>query len=85
MLIEAYAHGVVPIVERDYAFPELVVDGETGFMSGDSDEMSYRASWLAHHPGPHRDMAEAGRRFAETRLCDAEACWRPWKALLTCG
>jgi hypothetical protein len=27
-VIEACAHGVVPVVENDYAFPELIVHGE---------------------------------------------------------
>ena len=82
VLIEAWAHGVVPIVERDYAFPELVVDGDTGFMTSDSDEMSYRASWLAFHPGAHRRMAEAGRRRLEQVLVDEDACWAGWRELL---
>ena len=82
VLIEAYAHGVVPIVERDYAFPELVVDGETGFMCADSDEMSYRASWLAFHPQAHRRIAEAGRRHLAEVLMDEEACWAGWGELL---
>jgi hypothetical protein len=81
VLVEAYAHGVVPIVERDYAFPELVEDGETGFMCSDSDEMSYRASWLAFHPEAHRRMAEAGRRHLEV-LMEDEACWAGWRDLL---
>ncbi|HET7787630.1 MAG TPA: glycosyltransferase [Myxococcales bacterium] len=81
VLIEAWAHGVVPIVERDYAFPELVVDGESGFMASDSDEMSYRASWLAHHPGAHRKMAEAGRRRL-LEIVDEEACWEGWREVL---
>jgi glycosyltransferase involved in cell wall biosynthesis len=82
VLIEAWAHGVVPIVERDYAFPELVVEGETGFMTSDSDEMSYRASWLAFHPAAHRRMAQAGRRRLEEVLVDEEACWAGWRVLL---
>jgi hypothetical protein len=82
VLVEAYAHGVVPIVERDYAFPELVVHGETGFMASDSDEMSYYASWLAHHPAEHRRIAENGRRHLETVLVDEERCWVGWAEVL---
>jgi glycosyltransferase involved in cell wall biosynthesis len=83
VLVEAYAHGVVPIVEHDYAFPELVVHGETGFMSSDSDEMSYHASYLAHHPAHHRRIAEAGRAHLEEKLVHPEACWRGWKQVLS--
>lgn len=83
VLIEAYAHGVVPIVEHDYAFPELVVHGETGFMTSDSDEISYHASRLAHDPREHRRMAEAGRDFLRTRLMPEEGCWAGWAKLLS--
>jgi glycosyltransferase involved in cell wall biosynthesis len=82
VLIEAYAHGVVPIVEDDYAFPELVVHGETGFCAKSSDEMSYHASALAHDPERHRTIAENGRRFLEEKLVSAEACWRGWQEIL---
>jgi glycosyltransferase involved in cell wall biosynthesis len=81
VLIEAYAHGVVPIVEDDYAFPELVVHGETGFRTNDSDEMSYHASHLAFDRAEHRRIAERGRRHLE-QLVDAERCWRGWEELL---
>ena len=82
VVVEAYAHYVVPIVERDYAFPELVVHGETGFMTSDSDEMSYYASLLAHDQVRHRRMAEAGRRHLEEVLMVEDACWQPWTTVL---
>ena len=82
VLIEAYAHGVVPVVERDFAFPELVVQGETGFMGRDSEEMSYFASFLAHNPREHRRIAENGRRHLEKVLSDEGDCWSGWKELL---
>jgi hypothetical protein len=82
VLVEAYAHGAVPIVERDYAFPELVVDRETGFMASTSDEMSWYASLLAHDPRRHRLMAESGRRFLEHVLMSDSACWAPWREIL---
>ena len=81
VLVEAYAHGVVPVVERDFAFPELVVQGETGFMGRDSDEMSYWASWLAMNPAEHRRIAANGRRHLERELSDPERCWRGWQEL----
>lgn len=82
VLFEAYAHGVVPIVERAFAFPELVVHGETGFMAGSAEEMSEYASRLARDPREHRRMAENGRRHLEDTLGDAEACWQPWLDIL---
>lgn len=82
VLLEAYAHGVVPIVERDFAFPELVVHGETGFMASSSDEMSAYASELARNPDRHRRMAQNGRLYLEDTLGDAETCWSGWAEIL---
>jgi glycosyltransferase involved in cell wall biosynthesis len=80
-LFEAYSHGVVPVVEYDFGFPELVVHGETGFMGDSSDEMSYYASVLAHTPERHRQMAVNGRELLE-QMCDPEKCWAGWQAVL---
>jgi glycosyltransferase involved in cell wall biosynthesis len=82
VVVEAYAHGVVPIVEDAYALPELVVHGETGFRSSDSDEMSYFASMLAFDERRHRAIAEAGRRHLEEQLVDADAALRGWLEVL---
>ena len=82
VLLEAYAHGVVPIVERDFAFPELVVHGETGFMASTSDEMSAYASELARDPDRHRRIAENGRRHLEQTLGDEDVCWKGWAEIL---
>jgi hypothetical protein len=81
-VVEAYAHRIVPIVEHDYGFPEFVHHGETGFMSSDSDEMSYYASLLAHDPKRHRRMAQAGRRHLEHVISNEQACWEPWTEVL---
>src|SRR5262249_15599106 len=67
-LIEAYAYGVVPIVEANYAFPELLVHGETGFMTSNSEEMSYYASMLAHNRSEHRRISRNGREHLEKHL-----------------
>ena len=83
VLIEAYAHGVAPIVEADYAFPELVINHETSFTTSDSDEMSYLASWLAMNPDAHRRMVERGRAHLEHVLVDEDDCWRGWRDALS--
>jgi hypothetical protein len=82
VVVESYAHYVVPIVECDYAFPEIITHGETGFMSSDSDEMSYYASLLAHDPKRHRRMAEAGRCHLDQVISNEQACWEPWAEML---
>ncbi len=82
ILFEAHAYGVVPVVEHDFAFPELVVHGETGFMGSTSDEMSYYASLLAMNAREHKRMAENGREYLEHNFSNAEACWSPWETWL---
>ena len=85
VVIEAYAHGVLPLVERSFAFPEIVEHGKTGFLCSDSDEMSWFASLLARDAGLHRQIAEQGRRHLSDVLARAEDCWRGWRQLLDGG
>jgi glycosyltransferase involved in cell wall biosynthesis len=82
VLFEAYAYGVVPVVERDFAFPEVVIHGQTGFMGSSSDEMSYYASMLAMNPAVHRSVALNGRHYLEERLSNADECWAGWHTML---
>jgi hypothetical protein len=82
VLFESYAHGVVPVVERDFAFPELVLQGETGFMGASSDEMSFYASMLAMNPREHRRIAENGRSYLENKFAQPEECWARWREIL---
>jgi hypothetical protein len=78
---EAYASGVPLIVEDDYAFPDLVIDGETGFRCKSSDEMSFRASQLAFDEARRQKMAAAGREFLIGELSGADKCWSAWEKL----
>ncbi|HVV82004.1 MAG TPA: hypothetical protein VHE35_02950 [Kofleriaceae bacterium] len=82
VVVEAYAHGVVPIVEDDFAFAEVVDHEGTGLRARTSDELSWWASVLAHDPARHRAMAERGRAFLAGELAADEACWAGWRALL---
>jgi hypothetical protein len=81
VVVEAYAHGVVPVVEDAFAFGELVVHGETGFRGGTSDELSHYASLLAFDPVLHRRMAAAGREHLES-MSDPGTCFEPWLEVL---
>jgi glycosyltransferase involved in cell wall biosynthesis len=83
VLLEAYAHGVVPIVEDAYGLRELVVHSETGYLTSDSDEMSYYASMLAANPAEHRRLAVNGRRHLEERLVSRAASFRAWEEALS--
>ncbi len=82
VLFEAYAYGAVAVVERDFAFPEFVVHGETGYMGSSSDEMSYYASILAMNPAQHRRVAENARTHLGETMGRRETCWAGWQTVL---
>jgi glycosyltransferase involved in cell wall biosynthesis len=82
VVLEAYASGVPVIVENNYAFPDLVVQGVTGFLCRNSDEMSFAASILAFDEAKRKRMLEAGHEFLLNELADDERCWKPWKKIL---
>lgn len=81
-ILEAYCSGVIPIVEDDYAMPQLVLTGETGFRCKTSDEFSYRASELAFNKDLRKKMTYAGLSFLKNELCNKRKCIKPWKILL---
>jgi hypothetical protein len=77
VILEACAHGVVPVVENAYAFPELIVHGATGYLAADSQELIHYAGLLAANPGVHFEMSRDARAHVE-RVMDPEQCWQPW-------
>ncbi len=79
---EAYACGVPVIVEDDYAFPDLVVDGVTGYRCKSSDEMSFRASELAFDEPKRQRVIRAAHDFLLHEIASPDGCWAPWKAIL---
>lgn len=80
---EAYAHGVPIIVEKDYAFPELIVDGETGFLCSSSDEMSYRASQLAFNEPLRKRIILQAQEHLMKEIASEAKCWEAWEPILT--
>ena len=81
-LVEAMAAGVPAIVERDYAFPELVEDGVTGWLCSTSDEMSYRASHMAFDDSLRRRIALAAESALRNEIAPFDKCLEPWLRLL---
>jgi len=81
IIVECYAHGVVPIVENDFAFPDLIVHNQTGFLCNNSDEMSYYASELSFNPSKYDKMLFAGRKLLKT-MSDKKQCIEGWKEIL---
>ena len=79
---EAYAYGVPIIVEDDFAFPELVENGVTGYRCTSSDEMSFRASELAFDEPRRKKMIFAAREHLLHEVASPERCWEAWERLL---
>src|SRR5688500_5725033 len=57
-VLESLAMGTPVVASRVGALPELVVEGETGFLcvAGEVDQFVSHIRWLASHPGERRAM-----------------------------
>jgi glycosyltransferase involved in cell wall biosynthesis len=77
-VLEAWASGVVPIVDADYGVREMVTDGVDGFHARSPDEAAYLASRLAFDPELLAQMVGAGRETLRREHRDAEACIQPF-------
>ena len=80
-VLEAWAAGVVPIVDADYGVREMVTDGVDGFHARSPDEAAYLASRLAFDPRLLARMVRAGRETLKREHCDAERCIQPFLKL----
>ncbi len=68
--LEAMACGVPPVATRVGGVPELITDGEDGFLCpvGDIAAQSARVTELLTDPALYERMSHAARRSAETRF-----------------
>ncbi|MGA2451735.1 MAG: glycosyltransferase [Polyangiaceae bacterium] len=79
---EAWASGVALLAERDYAWPELVADGDTGILCGSSEEFARRASELAFDESKRRGIVQAARAHLLSEHCNAGRSLAAWGDLL---
>jgi hypothetical protein len=79
---ECYAFGTPIIVEDDFAFPEIVVDGITGYRCKSSDEMSFRASELAFDENKRKDIIMNGQDYLINDIANIDKCWESWNHIL---
>lgn len=65
--IEAQASGLPVVSTHSGGIPDVVVDGETGYLvpEGDTKAMADRIVYLAHHPEVWGEIGQAGRRHVE--------------------
>jgi len=72
--LEALAQGRAVIASRIGALPELVQDGENGFLvpSGDAGALAERLRWMAAHPSEAADLGACGRAGALERYSPEE-------------
>jgi glycosyltransferase involved in cell wall biosynthesis len=69
--LEAMACGVPAIATRVGGVPELITDGEDGFLEsvGDIEGQAAKVVRLLTEDGLHHRMAAAARRTATSRFC----------------
>lgn len=60
VLLEAAASGVPVVARKDYE-PESVIDGQTGYLVADDDEMMRRLAQLIANPALRRAFGQSGR------------------------
>jgi L-malate glycosyltransferase len=69
--LEAMACGVPPVATRTGGVPDLITDGQDGFMEavGDIDGQAARLTELLSDNAMHEKMSRAARKTAESRFC----------------
>jgi len=71
--LEGMACGVPPVATRVGGVPEVITDGEDGFLEqvGDIESQSERVTQLLLDHDDHRRMAKAARKTARQRYCSS--------------
>jgi hypothetical protein len=79
---EAWASGVVMLAECDFAWPELIDDGETGILCNSSDEFAYRASELAFDEKKRKRIVASAQLKLQAEHCDLKRSFAAWDRIL---
>lgn len=80
-ILEAWASGVVPIVDADFGVQEMITHGVDGFLARSPDEAAFFASRLAFDATLRADMARAGQDTLVREHCDTQRCIEPFLRL----
>jgi glycosyltransferase involved in cell wall biosynthesis len=81
VVLEAWASGVVPVVDDDFGVAEMVTDGHDGFRVRSVDEAAFRASQLAFDEPLRLRMAENGYRTLLREHANPVRCFAPFQKL----
>ena len=68
VVLEAMAQGKPVVATAVGGTPEVVVDGETGRLAGDVEDLVEALAWLHANPEEARRMGEAGRRRVQEQF-----------------
>lgn len=79
---EAWASRVAVLAECDYAWPEIIEDGETGFLCRSADEFVYRASELAYDETKRERIAWSALQRLRAEHCDKRRSFAAWSGIL---
>lgn len=79
---EAWASQVAVLAECDYAWPELIGHGESGYLCRSSEEFAHYASELAFDEQRRRRITTNALRRLVEEHCNARRCFASWKAVL---
>ena len=77
--VEAMLAGAVTVVPQGHNFPNLVLNGETGFICDGFEDFRERCQYLLGRPDQRLTMARAAREFAVHNLCDRATHLAIWK------
>jgi glycosyltransferase involved in cell wall biosynthesis len=78
--LEAMACGVPLVCQNLWGWREMIVDGETGFLTDSDDEMAFRLAQLAYDEPLRQKILLAARAHVE-RLAEPTRLAGQWRAL----
>ncbi len=67
--LEAMAAGVPLVAQNQWGWKEMLVDGQTGFLANNDEEMAYRLAQLAYDEDLRVAMVERARAHVHDLAC----------------
>lgn len=84
--LEAMAAGVPIVAQREWGWPEMIRDGETGLLGSCDEELAHQVARLAWDEGLRQFIISNARSVLVNELAAPDVIWAGWKrALEACG